>query len=111
MWKWMIWALIWPGLAVAEDWQRLQEDADIVVALAERVLRYDALTTQRFGGAGDTQYFTERMSVGRWAARAGQYCSVWPPSDVWACYDVHVNGDRVRFTASDRSSSIGTYVE
>ncbi len=100
-----------PTLAIAEEWTPLFEDAAIQEALADRMVRYDALTYQIFGAAGDTQYITERASEGRWAARGGQYCSVWPPSDVWTCYDFAVSGNSVRFIGSDRSVSVGTYEE
>lgn len=98
-----------PLMAMAEGWVPLFEDAEIQAALADRVVRYDALTFQRFGAAGDTQYMTERASEGRWAARGGQYCSVWPPSDTWTCYDFQVNGEQVRFIGADRSISVGSY--
>lgn len=97
--------------AVAEDWVLVLDDAGVTAALAGRTLIYDAYTQQTFGPDGDTTYITERASDGRWAARAGQYCSVWPPSDIWACYDLHLSGERVKFIGSDRSESIGTYAK
>lgn len=100
-----------PVLAAAEDWVPLMVDEEIEAALSDRILRYDALTFQRFGAEGDTQFITERASDGRWAARGGQYCSVWPPSDVWTCYDFQVSGDQARFISSDRSISVGTFEE
>ncbi len=99
-----------PGVAAAQEWVR-QDDAGIMDALGGKTLRYDAYTIQHFGKAGDTQYITERAADGRWAARGGQYCSVWPPSDTWACYDVYLSGQQVRFVGSDRSESTGTYQE
>ncbi len=102
-------ALLTPMMVFAEEWVPLFEDAEIEAALADRVVRYDALTFQRFGADGDTQYMTERASEGRWAARGGQYCSVWPPSDTWTCYDFQVNGELVRFISADRSISVGSY--
>ncbi len=97
------------GQALAQDWQPLRGDTAIIDALADRTVEYDAHTFQRFGAAGDTQFVTERLSEGRWAVRGGQYCSVWPPSDIWACYDVQVSNDEVRFIGSDRSISQGQY--
>lgn len=99
-----------PGAAAA-DWVTLTSDAEITEALSNRVVAYDALTTQSFGASGATLYVTERVASGRWAARGGQYCSVWPPSDVWSCFDFAVNGDRVRFTGSDRSVSEGVFTQ
>lgn len=45
---------------------------------------------QFFDANGATTYVqgTEPPSNGRWSIRAGKYCSQWPPSDSWACYDV-----------------------
>ena len=93
----------------AQDWTQLSDDAAITAALSDRVIIFDAYTRQTFGAAGDTQFVTERLSNGRWAARGGQYCSTWPPSDIWDCYDFQVNGDRVRFISSDRSVSEGEF--
>lgn len=95
--------------AVAEEWTPVFDDVAITAALADRTLVYDAYTLQYFGAGGDTQYITDRASNGRWAARGGQYCSQWPPSDRWDCYDIQLLGDRVKFIGSDRTESIGTY--
>ena len=97
------------GLAQSDGWERVLSDEGITEALAGRTVVYDEYTLQHFGTAGDTVFVTERAANGRWAARAGQYCSVWPPSDVWTCYDFQVNGQRVRFISSDRSISEGSY--
>lgn len=106
---WVVLALL-PGVVAAQDWVR-QDDAGIMAALADRTLRFDAYTLQHFRADGATQYITERAADGRWSVRAGQYCSVWPPSDLWACYDVYVAGDAVQFVGSDRSVSTGTYAQ
>ncbi len=98
-----------PSVLWAQEWVQLSDDAAITEALAGQVIVYDAYSLQHFGAEGDTQFVTERMSDGRWAARGGQYCSTWPPSDTWDCYDFQVNGDRVRFISSDRSVSEGAY--
>lgn len=99
-----------PGVASAQDWVR-QDNAGIVAALNDRTVRYDAHTIQHFGASGDTQYITERAADGRWAARGDQYCSVWPPSDTWACFDLYLDGSQVQFIGSDRSVSTGTLLE
>jgi len=110
--KWAIIALLmWPAAARAEDWTRVSEDAEIYAALSDRILRYDALTFQSFGADGDTQYITEWTSDGRWAAQGGQYCSIWPPSDIWTCYDFELLGEQARFISEDGSVSVGTFEE
>ena len=98
------------GHAVAQDWQRLGDEA-IREALAGRTLIFDAYTFQTFAADGSTQFVTERASDGRWEARGGQYCSTWPPSDLWTCYDLERAGDRFRFIGPDRSVSEGAYPE
>lgn len=97
------------GPVAAQEWEPVFEDQVIFDVLADRSLTYDAYTFQRFGADGDTQFVTERASDGRWAARGGQYCSQWPPSDQWDCYDIQVRGDQVKFISSDRSESVGTF--
>ncbi len=101
---------LWPGLALAEGWA-LQDDAGIRAALADRTVRYDAHTMQHFDADGHTDFITERVASGRWVARDGQYCSLWPPSGRWACYDLETNGDQVRFVGADGSISTGTYTQ
>ena len=45
--------------------------------------------TQTFDKGGATTYVAAgKTSTGRWDVRADQYCSQWPPSDQWSCYDV-----------------------
>jgi hypothetical protein len=104
---WML-LVLWPGAAFA--WERL-DDAGITAALSDRSLQYDQYTLQHFRKSGVTEYITERYSEGRWAARDGQYCSVWPPSDRWECYDVEAEGQSIRFIGSDGSIAQGSHLE
>ncbi len=97
------------GPAAAQDWIPVFDDAQITSTLAGRVVIYDAYTSQNFGANGDTRYITERVSDGRWTARGGQYCSQWPPSDRWDCYDIQLRGDQIKFVAADRAESVGTF--
>jgi hypothetical protein len=41
------------------------------------------------------------------------YCSVWPPSDRWDCYDIarSARGLDIRFTGDDGSVTVGRYVD
>jgi hypothetical protein len=39
------------------------------------------------------------QSQGEWKVEEDQYCSVWPPSTFWACYDVLRDGARVTFVS------------
>lgn len=47
---------------------------------------------QIFNRDGSTSYYSGSRpeSPGHWEIRENQYCSLWPPSDQWACYDVIV---------------------
>src|SRR4051812_26624292 len=44
--------------------------------------------SQNFEAGGATVYTGAdgKQSSGRWDVRGDEYCSQWPPSDVWACY-------------------------
>ena len=43
-----------------------------------------------FSPDGNTGYYSMSRppSTGGWRIQGNQYCSVWPPSDRWECYDV-----------------------
>ena len=49
--------------------------------------------SQRFDAGGATIYAGAdgKQSTGRWDVRGNEYCSQWPPSDVWACYAMAAN--------------------
>ena len=83
------------GGAQAEDWAPMSGE-DIAKALTGQVLRYES-AWQDFRASGRTLYNAGRDSWGYWAVREDQYCSMWPPSDLWECYDMTRLGNRVRF--------------
>ncbi len=83
------------------------DDAGITAALTGKVLAYDDGSTQSFKADGETVYTKGKESIGHWQVQAGRYCSVWLPSDHWACYDVTEDGDTVDFVADDGSISSG----
>lgn len=44
---------------------------------------------QHFHADGRTAYAADRRdSMGVWQVRGDRYCSQWPPSTHWACYDM-----------------------
>jgi hypothetical protein len=94
-----------PGMALAEDWRALT-GSEIATALSARELVYTDGTRQSFAADGATYYDD---TTGHWRIEGDQYCSVWPPSDRWACYGVEVSGLDVRFVAADGSASQGRY--
>jgi hypothetical protein len=82
------------------------DDAEMTAALTDQALVYpDAVQT--FYASGRTLYDAGRPSWGYWRVEAGQYCSQWPPSDLWACYDMARDGDVFRFIAEDGSVTDG----
>lgn len=95
----------------AMDWVPVtQAGAD--AALTARMVVYGDGSTQDFRKDGGTTYTHDgKPSEGRWGIRDGRYCSVWPPSDHWACYDLAVSGDgtAVRFTDDSGGTTVGTY--
>ncbi|MEO5759017.1 MAG: hypothetical protein ABIQ51_19375 [Mesorhizobium sp.] len=47
---------------------------------------------QSFDDGGATLYIKgSNQSQGRWDVRGDEYCSLWPPSDVWACYAMTID--------------------
>jgi hypothetical protein len=101
-----------PTIALAQDWHPLNAP-EIKTALTARTLAYDTTATQQFNEDGSTLYTTDHVSSGAWRIDGPQYCSQWPPSDRWSCYDVAVSesGLDLRFTAGDGSQSIGRYID
>jgi hypothetical protein len=43
---------------------------------------------------------TGQQSQGFWKLRGDQYCSQWPPSEYWECFDVYGNDQGVVFVSS-----------
>lgn len=105
----VILGLFLPTTALAADWTQLS-GAEITAFLIDTHLKY-TVARQHFGADGQTLYDAGRPSWGSWGVRGDQYCSVWPPSDHWACYDVNQNGDMIQFIASDGSFSDGTLIK
>lgn len=99
-----------PGIAMAGDWEPLEGDA-LRAALTARTLAYQGGEMQGFFADGRTLYETPEASWGRWRVEGGQYCSQWPPSDLWACYGVERNGIDLRFIAGDGSVTQGRYID
>ncbi|WP_170759325.1 hypothetical protein [Ruegeria lacuscaerulensis] len=101
--------VLWPGVLAADEFRQLTGD-EILAALAGQKLDYGDGVWQSFDETMQTQYFSGRPNTGRWAVRDDQYCSIWPPSDFWACYDVQQSGDVVRFVDDSGGITVGIYV-
>ena len=84
------------------------DGAAISKALVGVKLVFDDGTSQSFAGDGGTTFDGGNgPSNGRWRVTGNQYCSTWPPSDSWACYDVTVDGEAISFVSGDGSASVG----
>ena len=106
--RWILALAVAAGPAWAGDAKL--EGAAIAAALAGKSVVYDDGTRQVFKADGQTIFDNGRQSLGQWTVRGDQYCSVWPPSDVWACYDVTTRADgAVGFVAADGSASPGHF--
>lgn len=100
---------LWPMLGQAEEWRALDGGA-IKAALEGRSLNYgDA--SQNFEGGGVTVYSADQPSTGAWRVDGNQFCSQWPPSDSWSCYDVEAKEGALRFIGADGAVTQGTYME
>ena len=101
-----------PTSAQADDWQPLDAPT-IKSALTARTLAYAGGATQQFNADGSTTYTTDHASSGTWRIDGTKYCSLWPPSDRWSCYDMARSPDGLdlRFIAGDGSSSVGRYID
>lgn len=56
---------------------------------------------QVFQAAGVTYYTVDgAMQQGFWKVDGDHYCSQWPPSEHWSCYDVMVDGPGTVFVSS-----------
>lgn len=96
------------GAARAADWEVL-DGAGIQAALEGRKLTYSSGAWQEFRASGRTLYHAGRDSWGSWAVRGDEYCSVWPPSDLWACYQVEGSPSGVRFIGRGGEATEGRY--
>ncbi len=97
---------LWPLAAAAEGWERL-DGAGVRAALEGRALVYSDGMVQDFRADGRTLYGAD--SWGQWRVEGDRYCSVWPTSYRWACYDLERDGARLRFLSDDGSETVGVY--
>lgn len=100
-----------PIVATAEEtvWTPMNGD-EIRQALSGRVLSYGR-SWQDFRKSGRTLYNAGADSWGYWRVQNDQYCSQWPPSDLWACYTMDRRGDALRFVGEDGYVSEAVYQE
>ena len=107
-------AVLFPNVktAFAESWRAL-DAVEIRQALVARTVAYAEGATQQFNADGSTVYSAASASSGKWRVTGPQYCSLWPPSDKWSCYDVSLgaNGLDLRFTSAPGGETVGRYID
>ena len=101
-----------PLTAAAQEWRLLDGDG-VRAALEGRRLRYASGAVQDFRASGRTLYNAGRDSWGYWRVQGNQYCSQWPPSDLWACYDLRraPDGGALRFVGPGGDVTQGRYLK
>lgn len=98
------------GFASAKDGRRPLSGKEIAQVLRERKLQYRQ-AWHVYRASGRTRYDAGQDSRGYWAVRGNQYCSVWPPSDVWSCYDMARSGLRLIFTGASGDITDAVYAD
>lgn len=100
------------GAATADEAWKVLAGAEATKALSGHILAYANGATQTFSPSGDTGYDSGHLQPGKWRIDGDKYCSVWPPSDQWACYKLEASADgkSLRFTAGDGSTTEGQVV-
>jgi hypothetical protein len=65
---------------------------------------------QEFKAGGVTLAGT---GAGKWRIDGDRYCSAWPPSETWACYEVdrEARGRDLRFTDGAGHVTVGRYID
>ena len=102
--------LIWPFTASAGDVWAPLSGSEIREALTGRTLQYET-AWQDFRASGKTLYNAGSDSWGNWRIEDDQYCSQWPPNDLWACYEMERSGDRLRFVGPNNDITEADYKE
>ena len=98
--------------AMAQDWTPMTGD-EIRAALSDRSLYYPRTDArQTFHASGRTLYSVGgNDSWGTWRVEGDAYCSQWPPSDLWACYELDTDGVSLRFIAPGPDITEATYAD
>ncbi len=83
------------AISEARPWATMR-GPQIASILTGKTVQY-ATAKQDFRTSGRTLYSAGAESWGYWVVRDNQYCSMWPPSDIWACYDMTIQAPNIRF--------------
>lgn len=110
--KWsavLVWMCAGGAALASEDWHTLT-GGEIREALTDRKLQYRT-AWQEFRSSGRTLYNAGNDSWGYWRVESDQYCSMWPPSDLWACYDMARSGQNLRFIGAGGDVTDAVYAQ
>ncbi|KEJ90120.1 hypothetical protein [Sulfitobacter donghicola] len=97
------------ALAQEDHWHSMS-GAQISETLTDQRVQYET-AWQEFRASGKTLYNAGRDSWGYWAVRGDQYCSLWPPQDIWACYDMEGKAGHIRFIGPLGEITEGAFVD
>ncbi len=94
--------LLMVSAAIAQE--RNLKGAEITAALSDQTFvgadPADKIE-QIFQKSGLTLYTANgAQSIGSWKVEADKYCSVWPPSEYWACYTVALQEKTITFVST-----------
>src|SRR5690242_17926616 len=87
--------------------------AEISAALNDRAVEGIGAPAwrQTFEADGSTIYTSDRgADQGRWQVRGDQYCSQWPPSEGWSCYDLVIDGELIIFVGGSGTEHPARFV-
>ena len=85
--------------------------AEIMQLLNDKII-YNvpgASTSEQIFQKSGVTFFSEsgNQSQGNWNIQGDKYCSVWPPSQTWVCYDMTRDGNTLNFISP--SGKISAY--
>jgi hypothetical protein len=86
---------------------------EIEAALTDRTAIYDGgVIKQYFSPSGATPYWDgTRLTKGSWRVSGDQYCSIWPPSSNWSCYEMVRNSDGAVVWVGSRGDRYTAHLE
>jgi hypothetical protein len=82
--------------------------SDVKLSARDAEGRLSEQVFRKSGATFTVDLTTHQQSQGSWKVEGDQYCSVWPPSSYWTCYDVHRVNDGVDFVSSSGSHYVMT---
>ena len=87
--------------------ERKLSGVEIRIALSDKIVEGTDDSGRRYtqifqkGGLTIFNVMPTSSSNGIWDVRGDQFCSQWPPSTFWTCYDMMATGTVLKFIAPD----------